>query len=350
MSRTACLRLVLVLLLCGLGIPLGAQDATPPAASIPDLIGLTPAQAAARLNADGFALAALEYMEYTTLTSGTPNTIIAQSPAAGTSAEAGAGVRVTVQQAYNTRLVWDANDFTLVWDGTGGSADFLWLPGLRFAAVDEGSQAAFAGAWSDTTINPGFCAQLWTEAVRGAKDVPGCASARSTLWLTTIDPAAHFWTRGATAFEVYQDGVYRARCEVALFACTLYLAPLHFAPDVTEYAYFVYSAEALMLINQSPDHWMPASQITLDGRALGDPALFNPPPQIGRVDMLAPGQCLLFAASSSAVPLQPCAVIARATGAAFWTQGFTLVGRRDNTAQTCPPVVTGETMICLLPR
>lgn len=347
-------RAAVVWLMLSLVLHVSGQTAVPAPPAIPEVIGLGVPQAAARLNAAGFRLAPPVFIE----DGGTPHRITAQEPPAGSAAEPGTAVTVTVPRPPTTRLVWDANDFTLIWNGAGGSADFLWLPALRFVALSaEGGssatgegQIALSGGWPEVAINPGFCAQVWTEAVRGAKDVDGCASARSTLWQTTNDRATHFWTSGASAFAVYQDGVYRGQCAAAAFECTLYLAPVHFAPDVTEYAYLTYSADGLMLVNPSADRWLPAAQITINERTLGDPAAFAGQDVIGTVETLAPGQCLWFATSAGSAALEPCAVVARAEGAAFWVSGFSWAGRADGQPHDCPAVVEGETMVCLLPR
>jgi PASTA domain len=326
---------------------LGAQDNTAP--TIPDVTGLPVPQAAATLNRAGFRLGTQTFTE----SSGSAiNTVSEQSPIPGESAEAGTQVDLTVQRAFNTRLVWDENDFTVVFNGNSGSADALWLNRLNFM-TRSGPDAQFIGRWSELSILSGFCAQIWTEPVRGAKDVPGCAAARTTLWLTTNNPAEHFWTNGAAQFEVTQDGVYRGMCEVAALECRLYLPPGLVAPDVTEYFYFVYTPEQFLMINQSADRWMPTYQLSINGYALGSSANYDLSNIIGDVHLLAPEQCLQFASTvlDETALSEPCDLIAStAVDTRFWASGFERVSTIDGETRICPPPVSGQPTICLLPR
>ncbi len=323
---------------------LGAQDNS--VTTIPDVTGRPVPQAAAALNRAGFRLGT---QTFTDSEVSAINSVSAQSPTAGESAEAGAAVNLTVQRAFNTRLVWDENDFTLINESIGE----LRLDNVRFEKHSE-IHSVFDGRWSERTINSGYCAQIWTEPVRGAKDVLGCNSARSTLWLTTANTEEHFWLGGdATAFTIRQDLIPRGLCEVALLECRLYLAPGIVAPDVTEYFYFVYTPEQFLVINQSIDRWMPTYQLTINGYALGSPVNYDLTNVIGDVFLLAPEQCLQFVPTvlDETTLSEPCDLIAStATDTLFWASGFELISPSDGETRTCPPPISGQLTICLLPR
>ncbi|MDX1994544.1 MAG: PASTA domain-containing protein [bacterium] len=336
---------ILLILLFLLSMPLhqhlSAQDATP-TPSVPDVTGLSLPQAAAALHRAGYALAQPTFIE-----GQPPQTVAEQSPVAGENAAPGTAVAVTVAQAFNARLVWDDNDFTII-NETG---DVLRLDQLRFSS----DAAAYTGRWPENVVNDGFCAQVWTEPVRSAKEVPGCQSARSTLWLTSNDRTEHFWTNGATQFEVYQDGVYRGRCEVAALECRLYLAPGLIPEDVTPYLYFNYTEAALLVVNTSQTRWMPLDRAVIDTLLIGNVSQFSSG-SIGNPALLAPGECELFISGSGETSIawpeaQPCLRIAdAAVQDPVWRDGFTLVSTLDGQPRTCPPAVANEVTICLLPR
>lgn len=324
---------------------------------VPDLTGLNVPQAAALLNRAGLKLGAENAAGWTPESGLPQNTISGQSIPAGTSAAPGAAVDVDVLRAPNMVLVYDDNDLTLI-NQSGGT---LGLGSVVFRALD-GSGATFAAARWAGGLPAGDCGQIWSIGRRGAKDVPGCGS---ILWLTTNNPAEHFWTGGVTQFAVFQNGVQRAVCPAANPGqCEFYLAAGASA-DATEFVYFAYTPEHLAIINTSDDRWMAlegfavynnfvppfGAAVNVADRSLYRDENVSPVADIRR---LAPGQCLLFTNRSpgSEQPPQPCDVIARldiGPTVIFWGADFG-VGSSDGQPRSCPAAVAGRLTLCVMPR
>ncbi|MFZ2879477.1 MAG: PASTA domain-containing protein, partial [Phototrophicaceae bacterium] len=182
--------------------------AQPQQVTVPDLNGLTVAQAAAQLNAAGLALG----REIVVPVDGrTPDVVSGQSVAAGQSAAAGSEVDVEIARSANIRLVYDDNDLTLI----NLTHAVLRLGGLSFETVESTQSAAFnAGRWSDI-VRPRQCTQVWSVGRSGPKSLPECEYIQN--WLTTNNRGEHFWTAasGARTFRVLQNGVERAVCDAA---------------------------------------------------------------------------------------------------------------------------------------
>lgn len=331
-----------------------AQDVT-----VPDLTGLSVPQAAAQLNRLGLKLGA-ENNQGWTQESGLPqNSISGQSVPAGQTVAPGSAVDVNVLRSPNVLLIYDDNDLTLV-NNTGGG---LNLAGMVFRALD-GSGATFAAARWGGGLGAGDCVQVWSVGRSGGKDMPECGNVQ---WMTTNNPAEHFWTGagGTTQFGVFQDGLQRGTCAVANPGrCEFYVAG-GASSDATQYVYFAYTPEHLAIINQSDNQWMALDGFSVSnnyvpplGAAVNvsDPTLYksqnvNPVANIGR---LAPGQCLLFTNGSpgSEQPPETCQVVARldvGDTVKFWGADFG-VNSSDGVARSCPAAVAGRLTICVMPR
>jgi hypothetical protein len=147
--------------------------------------------------------------------------------------------------------------------------------------------------------------------------------------------------------------------------CAFYVATNAASSDVTPYIYLAYTAESLVVLNQSTDLWMPVGNTTAvnynptlpnPGHALtiGDPALFGNPDIVGDIRRLAPGQCLLFTNSDpDASPPQECFVVARLDidpAVIFWAADFEIVSATDGQAHKCLGATPGKLTICVMPR
>lgn len=336
-----------------------AAAAQEPTVAVPDLTGLSVPAAAAQLNRAGLPLG-LENNIGWTAESGLPENVISgQSAPAGVLVAPGTPVDVTVLRSPNVTLIYDDNDLTLV-NGTGGT---LALGGISFRALG-GSGAGFAAARWGGGLQAGDCGQVWSVGRSGAKIMAECSSIQ---WLTTNDPAEHFWTGagGVTQFAVLQDGAERAVCAVGSPGRCAFFVAGGAAGDTTEYVYFAYTPERLAIINQSENEWMVLDGFSVTnnyappfGAAvnLADPTLYaprnlNPVARLGR---LAPGQCLLVTNSTpgSEQPPQPCDVIARldvGDSVKFWGADFG-IGSSDGVARSCPAAVAGRLTLCIMPR
>jgi hypothetical protein len=351
--------IVLLVIICLLlpGVVQG-QDAT-----MPDLTGMNVPSAAALLNSNGFLLGSQTNVSWTAESSVPENSISAQSIAPGQSAARGTSVDVVVMRSNNASLVYDDNDITLI-NRSGSDMD---IRGVVFNTVESTTPAAFsASRWNLFPLGPGDCTQLWSIGRTSAKEVEGCASIQ---WMTTNVPAEHFWTglNGVTSFNVVQDGVERVVCPAAPsgtqpMTCDFYLSTSNDS-EVTEYIYFAYTTEQLIVHNRSTDRWMPLTGVVIVDSARNEnfgiaaPEVFlNPPEVIGILDRLAPGQCLLFttSANQSSTTPEACNVIASRTGLeanlAFWDTEFLIDSVTVDGQYRCPPATAGRLTICVMPR
>jgi hypothetical protein len=349
--------LIIVLGLTWMTAGVRAQDQS---VTVPDVTGMNVPGAAALLNKNGLRLG-IENNQGWTAESGLPeNTINGQSIPAGQSAVFGSAVDVNVLRSPNALMIYDDNDLTLV-NNTGGDVN---LAGITLVAAD-GSTAQLAGSRWAGMLRGGQCVQVWSVGRNGPKGLDECGTIQN--WLVTTNAGEHFWTGagGTTQFSILQNGVPRATCPVANPGrCEFFLSGSGGGSDATEYVYFAYTPETLVLLNQSADQWM-----TLDGFYVrnyfvppggaevynGDPTLYTKlPPDVETVTRLAPGQCILYTNQNpdSGTPPQPCDVIARLDiGASliFWGTAFGVVGS-DGQERSCPAPIPGRLTICVMPR
>jgi len=312
---------------------------------VPDVTGLTVPEAAAVLNQAGLQFGA-EVAEGWTEDAGVPeNTIVRQSIDVGESAVYGTAIEVTVLRSANTLLIYDDNDITLVNQADGG----LSLGGIRFS-TDAGT-IFHASRWGGR-VDSRDCVQLWSVGRTGAKPLDECGSIN---WLTTNNPAEHFWTGvdGTTTFTVYQNGIERAVCPVSTSGrCEFFLSGGG-RSELTPFVYMVYTTDRFVVLNNSADRWMPLSGLRLNnGAPFADATYFDEPVVIGYLQALAPGQCLIYTrdANDASSP-QPCDEIAVGTYTTgeplFWDMEFTLSGSEGD--YSCPAATAGRMTICILP-
>jgi hypothetical protein len=338
-----------------------AQDTT-----VPDLTGLSVPASAAALNRNGLALGSQQGEPWTEESGQAANTISAQSVPPGEVVVLGSAIDVTVLRSPNVLLVYDTEMFTLI-NQTG---EPLPLGGLTFNAVEGDRQASFdATRWAGS-LDPGDrCMQLWAVG-RTSPDRPGACTGVQR-WLSTNNPAAHFWTNGITRFNVVLDGIERAVCDGAApdgtrTRCAFYLPVGGSAGDVTPYIYLAYTTDRLIVRNQSADQWMPLGQTQIANYnpqlpqpgltlTVGDPELFGNPETVANIRRLAPGQCLLFTNSSpdATTPPEDCDVIARLDidpRLIFWAADFEIVSATDGRRHMCLAATEGTLTICVMPR
>lgn len=366
-SRIPLLIIPLVLMVAlNSNLSIQSQEATPTPTppTVPDLSGLSVPQAAAQLNQIGLLLG--EQSEQTTPDNAEqlPNTVIGQSLEAGTTASEGDTVNIVVFREHNTTILFDDNDITLINSGDAGN---IWPHTLEFIAVD-GETALPGTIWefSEGYLLPGRCVQFWTVSRTSGEVRPPCQSL--LRFEVENDRQYQVWTGtdGATQFAIVQDGIQRGTCETysgfGLDQCELYVSPGRIPQDSIEYIYLQYTEDYLLVVNRSSDRWVPTTRLqTNTGFTLGDRENFsNISETIGNVELLAPGQCLLFTRSGATVDatLLSCNIIAQATldaDAVFWSRPFQFIrhqptGEDPITPRDCPAVLPDETMVCILPR
>lgn len=330
------MRLMLIFLLAVMVT--AAQEAT-----APDVTGLTVPEAAAELNRAGFRFGTETAVEWTADAPVPANTISEQRVN-------GMTVDVTVLRSPNARLIYDDNDITLVNDSGGN----LSLGGLVFSS---GSASFNAIRWRPG-IPAGDCVQLWSVGRTSGKDLPECGS---VFWLTTNNPAEHFWTQGGR-FNVVQDGVQRATCPPAPNVCAFFLAGAD-AAEVTEYVYLAYTPDRFLMRNPSETGWMILDGVQLFGQGLPeggtplipDVSVFDSADFVGELGRLAPGQCHYYTNNADgAALLEDCDEIARASvniaAPIWWNSEFRLQGPRTGRESSCPGALEGRLTVCIVPR
>ena len=329
--------------------------------TVPDVRGLSVPEAAALLNRNGIALGQENNTAWTAESGLPENTVSEQSVPTGQSVTRGTVVDVTVLRSANTLLVYDDNDLTMV-NQSGGN---MSLDGLIFRSMG-GSQESFftATRWAGA-LDGDDCAQIWSVPRGEPKDLPECPS--NTFWLTTQFQEAHFWTGafGATQFRVEQNGIERAICPIVNpGTCMFFLAGGGSAADATSYVYFAYTPDQLIVHNTSNAQWMPLDGVQIINNAppvagsifaFGSPEVFGSPQTVGRINQLAPGQCLQYTGSATVGDTLPeaCDVVARLDldpSVNFWAQPFGVDSVTDDQPHTCPGATAGSLTICVMPR
>ncbi|MEL6307980.1 MAG: PASTA domain-containing protein [Chloroflexota bacterium] len=352
------LMLSLWLLMTGFAI---AQENT-----VPDLTGLNVPQAAARLNEAGLRLGIIS-ANAEELTTAQPGTVLSQATPAGTSANQGDTVDITVLSDARVRFVYDDNDLTMI-NATGATVD---LSGLTFDS-DDGTRRFLATTWRGD-LAAGDCTQIWSISRRDSKQVEGCDLIH---WLTTTnDETSHFWTQsaGVSQFSVVQNGEALATCDAAPpnsqnspTTCDFLVITDAITSPATDYVYFAYTTDRFAVINISNDLWMPLTetpiynfnpQLTNIGASLslGDPNLFRSPEIVGEIERLAPNQCLMLTVAplTDAEAPESCNVLAQReleAGVAFWLAPFELDSpfSEENRA-ICPAATEGRLTRCIMP-
>lgn len=343
-----------------------SQEATP-RPTVPDVTGMTVAQAAAILNKAQIRLGTREQV-FADIPAAESGKISLQRPGAGETVEPGSIVNVQVQVRQNFLLIYDNNDITLV----NQSGRSVRVADLSFSSVDGSSATNFAisphwqqisaGSWVafNGRLEAGQCLQIWSEPANSFKVIPLCPEINQAAWMSTILPNYHFWlgNNGSTQFRVMQNGVERGVCPVATTASPALECPLNIPfgqveSDTTEYIYLVYTRDELTVLNPSSDRWMYVTDIQLGNTVnLGDNTQYTLNTVIDRVEALAPGQCVLFkaaGASSTETLASSCFVIAEsslAANAIFWRTAFDLP---NQTERLCPPAQANKQVICLMP-
>jgi hypothetical protein len=357
--------LLFMLVFLVISTPLFAQDEQ---VTVPDLTGLNIPQAAAVLNRNGLVLGN-ELASAWTEASGIPqNTIGQQSISAGSTTTRRTVVDVTLLRSANVTLIYDDNDLTLV-NRDNRRVDFA---DLVFNTLQSSREASFQAARWAGRVRGGNCTQIWSIGRSSPKDIAGCASVER--WLTTNNPGEHFWTaaNGVQSFAVVQGGVERAICEAAPVGseaqpktCEFFLEANTGNSDTAPFVYFVYTTDQFVVLNRTEDRWMRLNRLVIHNRnpnnaqlsaafEPGNPDIFGNPEILGRIQRLAPAQCLLFKKSGISGDLpEECDVISTLelpTDQAFWTFDFELQSISDDKRRVCRAATEGKLTICVLPR
>lgn len=337
--------------------------------TVPDVTGLNVPQAAAELNRSGLNLGVQTPAENAGDT--TPNTVVSQVIEPGTSVAYGSAVDLTVVLPNNAQLIYDDNDLSLV----NITTDEMRIPNLVFTS-SEGTAATYpATTFWPASLRGGYCFQLWSVSRNEPKSLDECQGIDN--WRTTNNPQYHFWTQsnGVIQFAVQENSIQRALCPAAPLnsqdsptRCEFYLAGGGRGDDATAYIYFAYTGDAIAIINNSDDRWMPTNAntiynynptISVPGAPLifGDPNLLREEHRqsLGNIQQLAPGQCIMFTLASATVTEtpEPCTVIAqRPLGdeVAFWVANFEVESVIDGERRICPAPTPGRLTRCILRR
>lgn len=346
-------------------ILLQAQDGTNPPPQpgvVPDLTGLNPAQAAAQLNRNSLVLGNVFTVNWTATSPIPPNLIGpgGQSVTPGQVLSLGTPVDIAISRVPNAALIYDDNDITLV-NYAGVPLD---ISNVSFSNLDGASIASFAGNRWGPSLRENRCMQLWSVGRNGPKAVDGCQFIQG--WLTTTNPTEHFWTgsNGATQFQVVQNNLLMGVCVIAAQRCDFYLEVAGTPSDEVNYIYLAYTTDRLIIMNNSSDQWMPLAGTILFNNvvaqpgvpvAIGDPAFYGNPVVYGRIDRLAPGQCLYLTNGAPGDPSPPqlCDVLTRldlAPNTIFWAAAFEIDGVTRDRNGICPAATPGRLTICAMPR
>jgi hypothetical protein len=344
-------------------IQINAQDDSDDGIVVPNVGGLTLAQAAAELNRVGLLLGSVDYANPVSDDEIEPEyMIVGQSPDATEMVDEGTTVDVTLN-FYNVLLRYDGNEFHLI----NRSGVDISLYNLSF---ETDARLFEARRWGDVSVK-GNCVQVWSISIDVSRpyepDECNFVQGRGGVIANTAENQQFWIDSEAETFLVKQNGMIRAECPIAadsaegepLDTCEVWLASNQPPQDITEYLYFVYDAHNFYVHNRSISQWMPLASIALvdTTRSLVETRFFNFEPR-GNTDFLAPSQCLLITdgtpPAENAEPLAVCNVIVQSTYASadrFWINGFSVDGVLNVPSQRmCPPVVDDERSICLLPR
>lgn len=332
--------------------------------NVPDVTGLTPAQAAALLNQNGLNLGQQNPAEADD--ESTPNTVVSQSIEPDTSVALGTAVDVFITSPTNARLIYNDN-YMIMFNLTEGVMN---TPNVILQAI-SGSSTSFNISQLSGSLEADDCLQLWSVDRGDVEEIGGCDSVYGR---TLTDPNEYFWTEtsGATEFAIIENGIERTTCPVASAGtedaplyCDFYLAGGGVGYDDADYMYLVYSDKAMAIINTSEDQWMPTDQTLFynhnPGLAirdvagiLGDTEVLREEHHVGlgEVTRLAPNQCLVFTVQGSGVneSPEPCDVVAQRAlsgDVVVWLTDFEAESRFDGSIVICPDSITGELIRCV---
>ncbi len=348
--------LVLIFVVLGISLP-PVASAQGENVTVPDLTGLSVPTAAALLNHNGLNIGTEKVVPWTEASGLPQNKISGQSVAAGQQAAKTTAIDVTVPRITNILLLYDYNMLTLV-NKTG----------LNLGLTDLTLNSFAASTWKLDKLADGQCAQIWAVSRQGPAKVPECANIQ--VWYSTNNQAMHFWrsAQGSTQFTFTKGGVQAGVCgsaapDAQAMRCDIYLAESA-QDDLTDYLYFAYTADQLIIRNNSKDEWTPLSDVKLINNlpdvkgqtfAPGEANNYRIRAAVGRADKLAPNQCLWFTNANSALtaPPQPCDVIAQLNidpSRIFWASDFGVDGVLDDKPHICPKATPGKLTICVMPR
>jgi hypothetical protein len=325
--------------------------------AVPDLTGLSVPEAAALLNRTGLNLGAEKTVPWTESAGLPKDKIGAQAIQAGQQVSPGTAVEVTVLRVTNIILLYDYNMLTLV-NKTGDKLN-----------IGDVTLGAFKGtSWRLTQLDDGQCAQIWAIVQKKPVAVAECAAVQT--WIFDTNKALHFWRSTPTSaqFAFTKAGSSYGLCNSAApdsgtMRCDIYW-PGGDEPDAMDYIYFAYTADQLVIRNNSKDEWLPLTGVNVINNLpavkgytfpVGDPSAYPSQPAVGSVARLAPNQCIWFTNGDPQItaPPQPCDVMAKLDvdpALIYWASDFGVDGVLDDKPHFCPKATPGKLTICVMPR
>jgi hypothetical protein len=334
-----------------------AQQTEPTGIVVPDVTGMTLPHAIERLNQLEINFGREIQLEWTAESGIERDVVRVQSTTAGEMVEAATVVNLTVPRRFNAELVYDNNDITL---RNLGEVP-LPLNSLWFTGAD---QVFFALRWGQT-LGAGECVQLWSVNRNAPKRVSGCPGDYAR-WFTSNDARDHFWTpANDSVFRIIQNGLERTRCDPAstggeVLRCRFYMSTSD-APEYTDHVYMLYTPDTLLVLNNGEDYLMSLVTMRLEGEnetvlpLIPGIDVYDTRPTIGRVNVLAPGQCVYVTKASgvgTAVP-EPCQLLGRASledETVPWEDVFIVQSSISPNATRCPAPIEGQRTLCIAPR
>ncbi len=324
---------------------------TPPPTLVPDLAGMTGAEAAAALNRNGLQLSRVVTLIWEEGQGSLPNRVSSHSPPAGSQVLVGSGIVLTVHELQGAQLQYTTTDLTFV-NQTGQLVD---LTNMLFTSLD-GDRVFNGGRWGNTLDN-GDCVQIWSVNRVAGRELPVCDD---TDWLAALSTQVHFWTEGHFIVRLSTGEVITCPpADVIIVTCQLTPSS---APPAADLARLVYDTDQLAIINPSSDQWLPLERTVIYnfnpaaefvGLPIipGNPEVYDNAPTIGDLTRLAPNQCYLFAPADISQPVTPeyCDVIARSTpaeGDVFWRHDFDVLSFARGTTQNCPAATEDDITVC----
>jgi hypothetical protein len=347
------LSVALAVLLGSVVLTLSSSRAQETDLKVPDLTGLSVPLAAQALNNVGLLLGTETQQAWTASAKVKENQVSSQQPAADKAAAPGSTVNVTVLRVFNARLVYNDINVTLL----NLSKSPLDIKNVTLESGKGDKQTQFNAVIWGQTLAPGDCFRLWVDIPVKAPS-PDCTTLKRNIQATQT--VQHFWRDPIGSFRLEQNGNQLVECQIASKQCDLTLPQGENTGDYTDYMVFSYRSTHFTVRNESPQQWMTLSDMDLVGRITGKRFSFEKVQPITRGDVpwdgqrLAPGQCIVYSELDlGSLPPYNCKVVGYVKiekGAAFWTRGFTTIGKLSRRYSQCDQAPEGKASVCIVPR
>jgi hypothetical protein len=345
------MRKFLLVVLCFLAFPAwGQEDSQTEVPTMPNLSGLSVAQAHALLYERGLQLEPL--ITVTNTGTGQANTIIDQSLAPGEAFSVGDLISVTVLREYNLELIWNTEDYTdQAFTIVNLTESIINMEQLVFVKADASRRV-------DTRLLPNVlrekqCVQLWTFDEELGYRLPECAFLQGGGVLSVSNEAEQFW-RGEGSFYVLQEDLRRAECQISAGRCQIWVSPGAISEEFSPYIFLLYNQHELIIHNRSEREWLPLNELALNANPpLNDVREWDTVIFREALPFLAPNHCVRFSDGTASALVDCVEVASRQMEASelFWQRPFTVQSLHNGeTSKNCPAAVGDEPTICLLMR